>query len=417
MASHSLKNPLPFKLTGQKFCRNPWSTFAAMREAGEVVPVKLPIIGRIWATTTYAATESVLKNNALFVLEGKNAGKSGVAGMQWWMPKSIRLLATNMLAKDEPDHRRLRKLVDQAFTRHNIQSMRSDIEARADRLLEEFGAQDQVDLVSLYARKLPMEVICDLLGLPEEDRLVFSKWGESSASVNSIWGFIRFLPSLRKLTRYLQGQIEEVRESPREGIIGRLVQAEEDGDRLTAEELVSMIFLLLVAGFETTTNLVSGAVFDLETHPEQKAWLLENPEERMERSVEELSRHVSSIQGTKPRFVAENTEFFGQKLAQGDIVMAFPAAANIDPAVFDEPEKLKLDRFPNPHLVFSTGVHFCLGQQLARVETQSALKCLYRRYPNLELVSQEPDYANRLGHRALKTLMVRPNGARQKVAA
>ena len=380
-----------------------------MCEAGEVIPVKLPIIGRMWATTTYAATEAVLKNNALFVLEGKNAGKSGVAGTQWWMPKSIRLLATNMLAKDEPDHRRLRKLVDQAFTRHNIQAMRGDIEARADRLLEAFAGQDEVDLVSLYARKLPMEVICDLLGLPEKDWPVFSIWGESVASVDSIWGFIRFLPSLKKLTGYLQGQIEEMRVSPREGIIGRLVQAEEDGDRLTAEELVSMIFLLLVAGFETTTNLVSGAVFDLETHLEQKAWLLENPEERMERAVEELSRHVSSIQGTKPRFVAEDTEFFGQKLSRGDIIMAFPAAANFDPTVFEEPEELKLNRFPNPHLVFSTGVHFCLGQQLARVETQSALTHLYSRYPDLELTVSEPDYANRIGHRALKTLKVRLN--------
>ena len=252
--------------------------------------------------------------------------------------------------------------------------------------------------------------------MPEEDRPVFSKWGESIARVNSIWGFICFLPSLKKLTRYLQGQIEEARASPGDGIIGRLVQAEEDGDRLATDELVSMIFLLLLAGFETTTNLVSGAVFDLETHPGQKAWLLENPDERMERAVEELSRHVSSIQGTKPRFVAEDTEFFGQQLARGEIIMAFPAAANADPAVFDEPEKLILDRFPNPHLVFSTGVHFCLGQQLARVETQSALKCLYRRYPELELVCHEPDYAKRIGHRALNTLMIAPNGAKQESA-
>jgi len=207
----------------------------------------------------------------------------------------------------------LRKLVDQAFTRHNIQAMRGDIEARAERLLEAFAGQHEVDLVSLYARKLPMEVICDLLGLAEKDRSVFSEWGESIASVDSIWGFIRFLPSLKKRTRYLQGQIEEVRVSPREGIIGSLVQAGEDGDRLTAEELVSMIFLLLVAGFETTTNLVSGTVFDLETHLEQKAWLLENSAERMELAVEELSRHVSSMQGTKPRFVGGGHQVFQAK--------------------------------------------------------------------------------------------------------
>ncbi len=407
MASHSLNEPLPFKLTGAEFCRNPHETFAAMRAEGEVIPLKLPIIGSLWVTTTYAATEAVLKDNALFVLEGRNAGKTGVAGMKWWMPKALRRLTNNMLAKDEPDHSRLRKLVDQAFTRHNIQAMRGDIEDRADRLLGDMSGE--TDLVSAYARKLPMEVICDLLGLPEKDYPFFTKWATAIAGVNSVWGILRFVPALRQLTRYLQGQIEEVRQEPRKGIIGELILAEEDGDRLSADELVSMIFLLLVAGFETTTNLISGAVFDLETHPEQKAWFLEDLNGRMERAVEELGRHVSSIQGTKPRYVARDTEFFGERLSRGDIVMALPAAANADPAIFDEPDELRLNRFPNPHLVFSTGVHFCLGQQLARVETQSALKCLYSQYPNLQLVSNEPDYANRIGHRALSTLRVRLN--------
>lgn len=417
MASHSLKNPFSFKLTGQAFSRHPWSTFATMREAGEVVPVKFPIMGKIWVTTTYAATEAVLKDNKLFVLEGKNAGEKGVAGFRWWMPRSLKLLTNNMLARDEPDHRRLRKLVDQAFGRHSIREMRTDIDARADRLLDAFKDSAEIDLVSDYTRKLPMGVICDLLGLPEKDHDYFSQWAESIATVSSIVGLIRFFPSLKKLTTYLRGQIEDARKSPRPGIIGKLVQAEEDGDTLNEDELVAMVFLLLVAGFETTTNLVSGALLDLETNPQQKAWLLEAPDWRMERAVEELSRHVSSIQGTKPRFIVNDTEFFGQHLSRGEIIMALPGAANADPAVFDEPEKLKLDRFPNPHLVFSTGVHFCLGQQLARVETQSALARLYTRYPDLELASTEPDYANRIGHRALKTLMVKPNGARRKLAA
>ncbi len=413
MASFSLKNPLPFKLTGSDFCRDPQTVFAAMREAGDIIPLKLPIIGPLWVTTTYAATEAVLKDNGLFVLEGRNAGKTGVAGMKWWMPKALRRLTNNMLARDEPEHRRLRKLVDQAFTRHNIQAMRGDIEARANRLLDVVSGE--VDLVSTYARTLPMEVICDLLGLPEKDYTFFSKWATSIASVNSVWGMLRFIPALNRLTRYLQDQIEEVRRVPRAGIINELIKAEQDGDRLTPDELVSMIFLLLVAGFETTTNLISGAVFDLETNPDQKAWLLEDMDGRMERAVEELGRHVSSIQGTKPRYISRDVEFFGQNLSRGDIIMALPAAANADPVVFDEPEKLKLNRFPNPHLVFSTGLHFCLGQQLARVETQSALKCLYLRYPDLQLVSTEPDYANRIGHRALATLKLRLNGRQNRM--
>jgi cytochrome P450 len=166
-----------------------------------------------------------------------------------------------------------------------------------------------------------------------------------------------------------------------------------------------MIVLLLVAGFETTTHLISTGIIALEQHPDQKAWLLADPAARMERAVEELARFNGPVQSTKPRYVAHDTTFFGAALHRGDLVMALVAAANADPAAFDHPEQLRLDRFPNPHLAFSSGIHFCLGQQLARVETQVALGRLYARFPDLRLPDPNHiDWLERFGMRGARTL-------------
>ena len=223
---------------------------------------------------------------------------------------------------------------------------------------------------------------------------------------------------MSKMISYVHGQIEECRRAPREGLISELIRAEEDGDKLDESELISMVFLLLVAGFETTTHLISDSVVALEQNPEQKAYLLADPANRMERAVEELARYTSPVQTTKPRYVARDGEFFGQPLQRGEIIMAFIAAANADPAEFDQPDQLRLDRFPNPHLVFSSGIHFCLGMQLARVEAQSALGRLYARHQNLQIASpDELEWIERFGIRGVKTLPVRLISSRARRAA
>lgn len=414
----SLSAPLNFDLLGARFKADPYPTLAVMRAVGPVLPTKLPIIGRTWVTTTYAATAGMVKDNALFVQEARHAGKSGVAGLRWWMPRSFRLLANNMLLKDEPDHRRLRKLVDQAFQRRHVRDMRGDIDRIADSIIDEFAGSHEVDLVSQFSRRLPLAVICELLGLPDKDRQLFSLWTRTAISIRSSFDMFRALLSMQKVVNYVREQIEECRRHPRAGLITELVRAEEDGDKLKENELVSMVFLLLLAGFETTTHLIGDSVWALEMNPAQKAYLFADPEGRMERAVEELARYNSPVQSTKPRHVARDTEFFGQELKRGELIIGLIAAANADPAEFEEPEKLKLDRFPNPHLVFSSGIHFCLGMQLARVEVQSALSRLYGRYPNLQLA--DPDYLQwmaRGGIRGLTSLPVRLNEAQVRRAA
>jgi len=359
-----------------------------------------------------------VKDNETFVQEGRHAGKSGFAGMQWWMPRSFQLVANNMLMRDEPDHRRLRKLVDRAFARRDVQAMRGSIEKLADSLLDGFTGTAEVDLASDYARRLPLDVISELLGLPNQDRALFAEWTRAMLELKNAFSFLRMMGSIGKLMGYVRGQIEECRRNPRPGLITELIRAEEDGDKLDESELISMVLLLLVAGFETTTHLISDSVLMLERHPDQKAWLFADPAGRMERAVEELARYNSPVQSTKPKFVAKDTVFFGQPLRRGDICMALVAAANADPAEFDQPDQLRLDRFPNPHLVFSSGIHFCLGMQLARVEAQVALTRLYARYPRLEVVAPgKPQWIERLGIRGLKSLPVRLNAPALRLAA
>jgi len=415
---YRLERPLRFDLTSAASKRDPLPGFAAMRAAGPVIPVRLPFVGQAWVTTTHEATTAMVKDNGLFVQEARHAGRKGIAGFGWWMPRSVRLLTNNMLQKDEPDHRRLRRLVDSAFARRDVQAMRGGIEALADKLLDTFDGRAEVDLVEGFARRLPLEVISDLLGLPEADRGEFAAMARRALSINSTPALLLAAGTFGRMVDYVRGQIAQSRRDPRPGLIGELVRAEEAGDRLDESELLSMIMLLLIAGFETTSHLISDAVLALEQNPEQKAWLLADPAARMERAVEELARFSSPVQSTKPRYVARDAEFFGQTLRRGELIMGFIAAANCDPAVFEAPERLELARFPNPHLVFSSGIHFCLGQQLARVEAQSALTRLYARFPDLSLAAPDAVAWNeRLGIRGPKVLPIRLKAASERLAA
>ncbi|MGZ6017120.1 MAG: cytochrome P450 [Phenylobacterium sp.] len=412
-----LAQPLAFDITATAFKADPFPTFAAMRQAGPVIPIRMPFLGRVWVTTTHEATLAMVKDNGLFVQEGRHAGKSGVAGLQWWMPRSLQAITNSMLQKDEPDHRRLRRLVDAAFARRDILAMRASIQALADGLLDGFEGRESVDLAAEFSRRLPLAVIAELLGLPAHERDEFAEIARRALSLTNTLSMIMAMGSLGRMVDYVRDQVAAARRDPRPGLIGELIRAEEAGDKLDENELLSMIVLLLIAGFETTTHLISDCVWALETYPDQKAWLMADPAARMERAVEELARFSSPVQSTKPRYVARDTVFLGQEFKRGELIMALVAAANADPAAFEAPEALRLDRFPNPHLVFSSGVHFCLGQQLARVETQVALSRLYARFPNLQLAQDRIEWIERLGIHGPKALPVRLNGAAGRLAA
>jgi len=290
-----------------------------------------------------------------------------------------------MLTMDEPDHTRLRGIVDEAFRRRAIVAMEPRIRAIADDLAAGlFAGGAPADLVERYARILPLSVISELLGLPMADRARFIAWANAMSSLTNIVSVFRLMLALRKMRRYLQGQLQLAREQGGEGLIAELVQVEREGGQITPDEMVAMVFLLLAAGSETTTHLISGSVYELLKNPGLRDWL-EEDWSRASLAVEEFLRFVSPVQFSKPRYVRRDVELDGVRLKKGDRVMVMLAAANMDPAVHDEPERLDLERKPNRHMSFGTGIHFCLGHQLARIEAASALQALFTRWPRLGL--------------------------------
>jgi cytochrome P450 len=399
---------LKVDLTSQAFLRDPFPTLTRLRQAGPIVRVKLPFLGKTWLATTHEAVNEVLKDDTTFVRDPRNAGRRQFAGQRWWMPRTLRVLGENMLGHDDPAHRRLRRLVDQAFNRQSVEGLRPRIGALCDQLLDGLSGPGVVDLMEGLARPLPLAVICELLGLPEEDRPRFRAWAGALMSATSLWGIFRFLPNLFRLVGYFKGHFEQVRRQPRPGLMTALVQAEQDGERLSENELLAMAFLLLLAGHETTVHLIGGGLLALLEWPEQKARLLADGS-LLSGAVEELLRFVCPVQITKPRYCSRDLEFHGQALGRGDYLLALLAAANADPARFADPQRMDITRSPNPHVSFGTGMHFCLGAQLARVETQVVVEKVLGRFPNLSLAvpGHALKYTGRLGIRALKTLPVR----------
>ena len=401
-------------LTSQAFARNPFPNYARWHETGAVFLAQLPIIGTTWVATTLEAVNEVLKDDETFSVELRKAGKTLFSRLLRWLPRSIRLLVENMLRYDNPDHRRLRKLVDQAFSRHSVENMRERIGVLCDGLLDGLANRETVDLLEEWASPLPLAVICELLGLPDEDRPRFSKWVKAlmSASSSRI-GVLLIWPNLSRLLAYFRQHFEQCRRQPRPGLITALVQAEQDGDKLSANELLSMVFLLLIAGFETTVHLLAGGALALLQTPQQKDRLL-GDWSLVPSAVEELLRFVTPFQTSELRFLTRDTEFHGQPLRRGDWMLPLLGAANGDPARFPNPEKLDLARHPNPHVSFGAGIHFCLGAQLARVEARVGFNKLFTRYPGLSLAVPEAGlkYTGTMPLRALAALPVRLNSGR-----
>jgi cytochrome P450 len=391
--------------TSQAFFRDPAAAIERLRASGPVLETRFPIVGKVWITTTYESTARVLKDSATFSLR-KEGG--GLAGLRWWMPAFIGALANNMLTMDEPDHTRLRGIVDEAFRRRAILDMEPRIRAIADDLASRlFADGSPADLVERYARMLPLSVICELLGLPPSDRPKFIAWANRVARLTSVIGFLRMMRGLAQMKRYLEERLRFAREHGGDGLIAELVRVEMEGGRISANEMVSMIFLLLGAGSETTTHLISGSVYELLKNPTLRDWL-EEDWSRAGLAVEEFLRFVSPVQFSKPRFVRQDTEFGGIQVKRGDRIMAMVAAANMDPQANQHPERLDLQRRPNRHLSFGTGIHFCLGHQLARIEGMCALQALFTRWPRLRLAVAPAQirWRKRPGLRSIEQLLV-----------
>ena len=396
-------------LFSQEYLRNPAAKLEELRSQGSVVRVRFPVIGKVWATTTQQLADRVLKDNATFT---QRRDDGGVVGLKWWMPNIIRTITNSMALKDEPDHRRLRVIVDEAFRRRAVLDMEPHILVMAEEFADKlFVAGSPADLVERYAQQLPLAVICELLGLPLADRPKFTKWAGGVTRLTGILSFLAAIPNFTAVNRYLRGYLASVREQGGEGLVAELLRVEKEGGRISLDEMVSMLFLLLFAGIETTTHLIGGAVYELLRSPGLRDWLAEDWS-RANLAVEEFLRFVTPVQFAQVRFVRKDVDLDGVRLRKGDKVSPMLAAANFDPRANEHPEKLDLARKPNRHIAFGTGIHFCLGHQLARIEAICALKALFRRWPKLALATDESQIRWRKspGLRAIERLPVTATG-------
>lgn len=401
--------PLDADFARHDYYRNPAAAIEKLRAAGPVVEVRFPIVGRVWTPTTQALADQVLKDTETFTMRTDDGT---VAGFRWWIPGIVRTLAKHMLWMGDPDHKRLRDIVDEAFRRRAVLDMEPHIQVIGDELADQLFAQGSpADLVARYARELPLSVISELLGLPLADRPKFIAWAGAFTRFTGALGFLIAIPNLLAMRRYIERQLETVRQRGGQGLIAEIVRLEKDGGQISRDEIVAMVFLLLFAGHETTTHLISGSAYELLKNPDLRDWL-EEDWSRADLAVEEFLRFLTPVQFTKPRYVRRDIELGGIRLRKGEKIMVMLAAANMDPQANPHPERLDLQRKPNRHIAFGTGIHFCLGHQLARLEGKCALKSLFRRWPKLTLAVDQSEirWRKRPGIRAIDHLPVAPGG-------
>ncbi|HWS79705.1 MAG TPA: cytochrome P450 [Rubrobacter sp.] len=394
-------------LASPTFKANPYPFYARLRAEAPVWRATLRDRRTAWLVTRYEDVARVLKDDA-FAKDKLNAMDLEQRAKTPWIPGFLKPLERNMLDLDDPDHARLRALVSKAFTPRLIERLRGRIETLCEELLDAMKRQRErksgTDLVVGYALPLPATVIAELLGVPVEDKAKFHRWSNRLVSVSSGRDMLSALPAALSLVRYLRRLVERRRADPQDDLITALIRAEEADDRLSEDELLAMAFLLLVAGHETTVNLIASGTLALLEHPQQTERLRRDPS-LAKPAVEELLRYTSSVEMATERYAREDTQIAGTTIPRGELVLAVLGSANRDERHFEDPETLDLARDPNRHLAFGRGgVHHCLGAPLARMEGQIALNAFLRRFPGARLAPETLRWRRGLFLRGLERL-------------
>jgi cytochrome P450 len=362
----------PPDLANPQFKANPYPFYARLRAEAPVWRTTLPDKRVAWLVTRYEDVAGVLRDDT-FTKDRLNAMDPEQLRKTPWVPGFLKPLERNMLDLDNPDHARLRALVSKAFTPRLIERLRGRIETLSEELLDVMERKGGAELVGDYALPIPATVIAELLGVPAEDRRKFHRWSGKLVSVSSGRDMLRALPAALAFTRYLRKIIERRRAEPGDDLLTALIRAEEAGDKLSEDEVLAMAFLLLVAGHETTVNLIASGVLALLEHPEQAEALRSDPS-LTKPAVEELLRYTSPVELATERYAREDVEIAGTTIPRGERVLAVLGSANHDEREFEDPDVLNLTRDPNRHLAFGRGgVHHCLGAPLARMEGQIAM--------------------------------------------
>jgi cytochrome P450 len=399
--------PTLFNPYDPQYIADPHTFFARLREAAPVQRATLPYGQVVWLLTGYADVESASADPRL-VKDPRNALSPDDLARMPAPAKETRYLRSHMLRHDPPDHTRLRRLVAKAFTPRMVEQLRPRVQAIAEALLDAVAGRGEMDLIDDYAFPLPITVIAEMLGIPPADRGQFRDWSDvlvRTAPPHPIGPAA--VEAAEGLGRYLEARFEERRRAPAEDLITGLLQAEEAGDKLGKEELQGMVYLLLVAGHETTTNLIGSGVLALLQHPDQLARLRSDPA-LLPPAVEELLRFCAPVVTSTLRYAAEDVTLGGVVIPKGGMVLMVIAAANRDPTRFPNADALDITRADNKHLAFGHGIHYCLGAPLARLEGEIALGTLLRRMPDLRLGVAPEALTWRSPHLVLRGLVKLP---------
>ncbi|MGW0853709.1 cytochrome P450 family protein [Streptomyces sp. NPDC002690] len=386
------------------FQADPYVAFRRLRERGPVHQVMTPDQGVVWLVVGYEAAREAFSAPQLSRDWHREWRET-----DWDPPYALNMLGnSNMLMSDPPHHTRLRKLVAGEFTARRVEAMRERVQAITDELLDSMTANGArgADIIDAFASPLPMIVISELLGVPGIDRAAFHAWSNETLAPTS--------PEAEKdayehVMPYLSGLIAAKRENPGDDLLSALVHTvDEGGDRLTEDELVSLAFLLLVAGHETTVNTIGNAVRALFVHPEQLAAVRADPVGLAAGLVEETLRYDGPVATTTPRIALEETEVGGVRVPRGGIVLIAMAGADHDPERYPEPEIFDVRRHDaRSHLSFGHGIHFCLGAPLARLEAEVALRTLLERCPDLAADGEPGEWLPGMLIRGRRSLPVR----------
>ena len=387
-----------------EFRANPYPIYQLLRTA---MPMFQTPIG-VWLISRYADGDVILKDKRFATIDLKRIGEAGQLPATDMLNAARETMGMTMLFMDPPKHGRIRGLVNKAFSPRMIESLRPRIQQIADDLISQFDSQSNVDLISQFAYPLPVIVIAEMLGIPSEDRDLFRKWtGDLAPLIDFVQDMAtveRAMQAMEQTREYFVKLVDERRKSPREDLVSALIAAEEKGDRLTLDEMLANIVLLLGAGHETTANLIGNGMLALMRNRGEFEKLRSDPS-LIKSAVEECLRYDSPVQATARRTL-EDVQIGGVTIPKDTHVIVLIGACNRDPAQFPEPDRFDIARTDNEHLAFGGGIHFCLGANLARAEAEIAIGSLTKRFPNMKMSGDSVAYREMFNLRGLKALPI-----------
>ena len=390
------------------FYFDPYPVYHELRASD---PVHWSDIMGSWVLTRYDDVVATMRDPRRF----SNAGRHALSLDR--LPEHVRKkakpiyehYAVGLIHTDPPDHTRMRALINKVFTVRAMESLRPRVQKIVDDLLDAAAPNGQMDVMAALAYPLPVAIISQILGIPAEDNDNFAYWNEgvnelTASGRTTEANLTRGLPIFQHLRAYLRELIEKRRRDPQDDLLSALVMVEEEGDRLSEEELITNYQTLITAGFETTMNLIGTGLLTLLRHPDQLARLRSDPSLTAS-AVEELLRYETPFQRNW-RVAAQDVDLGGKRIRRGHLVAQMLGAANRDPEVFPDPDRFDISRNSGSHIAFGYGIHFCIGAPLARIEADIAFRTLLRRFPKLRLMQENADWRGEIVFRGLNSLMV-----------